>query len=63
MTYVVEIIIGIMCCGGCFLWYGECCSECCSECSICDSETPAKPDNELVIPETISPIQKNHIEL
>jgi hypothetical protein len=60
MTYVFEIIIVIMCCGGCFMWYGECCSE---ECSSYDSETTDKPDNDFVIPETSSPIQKNHIEL
>jgi len=59
MYYTVEIIIGIMCCGGCCMWYGECCSEY----SICDSETPDKPDNDFVISETSSPIKKDHIEL
>ena len=59
MSYIIGIVLVIVCCGGCFMMYGECCSEC----IIYDIETPDKPDSELVIPETISPIQKDHIEI
>jgi hypothetical protein len=58
MSYIVEIIIVIICCGGCFFLFGECC-----DCNICEIETPVKPNNGLVISETTSPIQDDQNEL
>ena len=57
MSYIIGIVLVIMCCGGCFMMYGECCN-----CDICESETPTKEDIELQIP-TTSPIQEGHIEI
>ncbi len=59
MSYIIVIVLVIVGCGGCFMMYGECCCEC----IIYDNETPDKPGSELIIPETTSPIQKDHIEL
>lgn len=58
MSYIIGIVLVIVCCGGCFMMYGECCN-----CDICESETPTKEDSELQIPTTTSPIQEGHIEI
>ncbi len=58
MTYIVEIIIIILVCVGCFMMYAEC--EC------CHCESAIDTNSELQNSSTVSPIQddsSNHIEI
>mgnify|MGYP000858962489 len=57
MTYIVEIFIIILCCGGCVMFYAECC-----ECEPAIDTT----NDELNLSPVTTPIQHDkscHIEI
>ena len=58
MTYIIEIIIVILCCSGCFMFYAEC-GECCD----CYTSTDINDKLELGASPVTSPIQNDHIEI
>ena len=55
MTYIVEIIMVIILCSGCFMVYAECC-----ECGDCCTSTDINDELEIGASPVTSPIQNDH---